>query len=423
MKYILLFICGLTHALEYQGQLSFEHRQYESDGNEETHDYQSSIFLSLLSSKEFSENFKFTLGLKAREAFVDHHRDYLNLDDTNLSFTKNNWSASIGTHVFNWSILEFFSAYSPLVALNLSPGKDTERLGLPSLLYTYELDSSFIQFVYILRSIPSMYPQSRDRQGLQINLETPKFVEARDEFSNGDKLFQFILRYKKSFERMDWDFFISQKYDTANPLLILEMPGAISPGLEDLKIRPYYYKLQQVSTSVQTTYDDWLLKMEASIYNYENIEIRFFIPPLSSDSIDQSDHSRLALGAEKEFFHSNNHSTNFLMEYISIFGVSSDDAQTLGPFQRDVLIGARHSLNNFNGHQISFFMTYDAQTFDEFIYTLSHEFRVSNAWKLTYGATIIDAPEPDKNDPLDSFYGLKPVRELDNIMVTISRYF
>ncbi|MBJ01097.1 MAG: hypothetical protein CME67_07680, partial [Halobacteriovoraceae bacterium] len=114
---------------------------------------------------------------------------------------------------------------------------------------------------------------------------------------------------------------------------------------------------------------------------------------------------------------------NFLMEYISIFGVSSDDAQTLGPFQRDVLIGARHSLNNFNGHQISFFMTYDAQTFDEFIYTLSHEFRVSNAWKLTYGATIIDAPEPDKNDPLDSFYGLKPVRESDNIMVTISRYF
>ncbi|MBC77799.1 MAG: hypothetical protein CME64_17470 [Halobacteriovoraceae bacterium] len=423
MKYLLLLICGLANAFEYQGQIDFEHRQFNSDGDSDSHDSQSAIFLSLVSSKQLTENLNLNFGLKAREAFVDHERDFLNLDDTNISFTKNNWKASVGTHVFNWSVLEFFSAFDPINPLNLSQGQDVERLGLPSLVYTYEFESSFVQFINITRSIPSMYPQGRDRQGLMLDLETPLFVEDENSFSNGDKLFQFILRYKKSFDYYDWDFFIAQKYDTANPLLILEMPGAISPTINDLKLRPYYLQVRQVSTSLQTSYKEWLLKLEASHYDYKNTELRFFIPPMSSGEISQPDHSRVAFGAEKEFFHSNNHSTNFLLEYISILGVSSDEAKTLGPFQRDVLIGARHLLNNFNSHQFSLFITYDAQSFDEFIYTASHEFRISSAWKLEYGLTVFDTPLPDQNNPLDRFYGLKPVRESDNIMVTLSRYF
>ena len=416
--YILgVFIASTTQALEYQGQIDFEHRQFNSDDDAQTHDAQTGTFLSLNASHEYKKA-KFQLGLKARDAYIDQNRDYLNLDDTNISWQESDWSLSLGTHIFNWKIMEFFSPIDTINPRNLSPGQDVERLGLPTLVYTKEFESSFMQAIYIIDSKASEYPQARDRQGIKLNLATPKYVEDSGELSNGDKLFQFILRYKKSFDNFELDLNFSQKYDTSNPLIVVERPS-----VSDIKIRPYYFPVTKLGMSAQTSIDDWTYKLEANTLNYTNTDVEFFVPPMSLTTVTQKDHSVLAIGAEKNIYFDNNHSSVLYLEYTSIFGTTSEDARSLGPFQRDGLIGIRHALNDFKGHEFSLFLTYDLQSYDEAIIGLGHEFRLNSAWKLEYGITLIEAPKPDKNDPLDFYYGLKPLRESDNIMVTLSRYF
>ncbi|MCO4754375.1 MAG: hypothetical protein KC478_07820 [Bacteriovoracaceae bacterium] len=418
-----VFFLSSIQALEYQGQIDFEHRQFDSDADSSTHDSQTSTFINLNASKEL-QNVKFQLGLKARDAYVDHNRDYLNLDDTNISWQASEWSLSLGTHIFNWKIMEFFSPIDSINPKNLSTGKDVERLGLPSLVYKKEFESSELQVIYIIDSKSSEYPQAQDRQGLRLNLQTPKYVEDNAELSNGDELFQFILRYKKSFEDFEFDAHVAQKYDTSSPLIIVETPSTIPAALEDLTVRPYYFQLQQLGMSIQTSREDWTYKLEATSLNYENTEVDFFVPPLGGiTKLTQKDHSKLALGAERSIFYDNNHTSTLYFEYLSILGTSTEDARSLGAFQRDVFFGLKHALNDFKGHEFSLLLTYDLQGHDESIFGLSHEFRLNSAWKLEYGLTFIDAPKPDPTDPLDFYYGLKPLRESDNMMVTLSRYF
>lgn len=319
--------------------------------------------------------------------------------------------------------MEVFGLGDNYNARNLANSSlETERIGLPSLNLLYEFDESFFQLVLIYETLPSHFPQGRNRSGLELDLEAPRFLT--DDKTTGEReLTEFIFRYKRFFEDFEFDFHYSQKYDTAYPLITIDKPKQISPTVDDLEIRPYYQPVRQTYLSLQSEQFEALWKFEFINVDFQGYSAEFFFLPSTLIEVEQIDFNKVSMGYEKAHDYENNHSATFLVEYTSVLGVTYDEARSLGAFQRDMMLGYRHSFNDFKAHEIQVATIIDLQTYDEFVYTLKHSMRLNNYWTLESQATVIDTPMPDDNEFAENYYGLKPLRESDNILVNLIRYF
>lgn len=432
-SWLLAAICALhsqamAGALEWekQGSLSFETRAYDDDGESETKDAQLSLFgdvdfETVLYDQETEVDLK--IGALFRDAYLDQSRDYIDLNDSYLRAIRGEWLVSLGSHTFNWGVLEMFTAVDTLNPRNYDNTTDTERLGLPSLLIEKEFESSLLQAILILKSKSPKYPQGLNRQGLQIDFETSGFANGDLDYSDGSDLFQFALRYKKNFEKLELALIFQRKYDTTYPLFNVE-PNTLAPvDAGDFDIRPIFFPVSEYGASASYNIEEWITKLEASYLNFDNFKTRYFAAPGGFEETTQKDHARVAMGAERAYYYDNNHSGSFYAEITNIFGVSDDEAMRLGAFQRDMGIGYRHQFNDLKGHESAVFLIHDLMFGNENLFQLSHEFRLTPVWKFEGLITIIDAPKPDKNDLDDNIYGLMPLRDSDNILISLSRYF
>ena len=369
------------------------------------------------------EEFSLKVGGYIREAYYDKARNFSNLDDTYIQYENGNTTIALGNQIYNWTIMEVFSLGDFYNARNqASSSSDTERIGLPSLNFRYEFEESFLQVISIFNTPPAYFAQERNRLGIQFDLEDPKFLIDNNE--TGESNFtQYILRFKKYFEHVEIDIHYARKFDTAFPIIVIDKPKAISPGLEDLDIRPYYQPIKQTYLSVQGEYWESLWKAEFLNVDFEGYDVELFLPPASLTRTEQVDFQKLSLGYEKAKDFENNHSATILIEYTTVLGVTGNEARSLGAFQRDIMLGYRHSFNDFKSHELQFATILDVQDGDESLYTLKHSMRANNDWTIETTLTVIDTNKPDSTNLAESYYGLKPVRESDNILFNVIRFF
>lgn len=419
---LFLFSLYAAASWNYRGNLDFESRFYQNDDNPDTNDTQLSS-KALLQSEYEKGRYQAKFGFFAREAFLDHERDFFALTETNLGFYAGNWVFSAGFHIYNWKVLEIFSPVDTLNALNYDNTGEAERIGLPSVSITCEFDQSLAQFIYIPAVAPSHFTQERNRQGLQVELEDPEMVTGNFETSGSPNLFQFIFRWQKNFDNIEARAYYAQMYDTFRPLILIDIPQTFTTDLNALEITPYYFPSAKTALALQGSAGEWILKFEGSHVDYQDYKMATFLPPAQSLQLEQLDHTATAAGAEKTFYFDNNHSGTLYLEYIHIFAREEDRLATLGAFTRDAALGYRHSFNDFKRNEFNMALLQDTLDGDERLLALGHEFRPAPAWKLSLDIVFIDAPKPDPSDPLDLIYGLKPVRESDNILLTLSRYF
>lgn len=369
------------------------------------------------------EEFTLKIGGYLREAYFDKERNFSNLDETYLQYTDDNYSLILGNQVYNWTIMEVFGLGDFYNARNqAASGSSTERLGIPSLNFRYEFEESFLQVISIFNTPPAHFAQGRNRLGIQFDLEDPQFLIGDNE--TGDPNFaQYIFRFKKFFDSFEFDFHYARKFDTAFPIIVIDKPAAISPSVEDLEIRPYYQPVKQTYLSLQTDYLEALWKAEFLNVEFEGYEVELFIPPATLTTTEQVDFQKVSLGYEKAHDYKNNHSATFLVEYTSVLGVTYDEARTLGAFQRDLMLGYRHNFNDFKSHEIQFAAIIDVQEADEAFFTVKHSMRANNEWTIETTLSVIETENPDSNNLAESYYGLKPIRESDNILFNVIRFF
>lgn len=413
---------AISQETSYRGSLGLESRFYDYDGDSQTYDTQLSVKGTLVASAEKGP-ITAQLGLYFRDAFIDQDRDFFDLNDTNITYGKEDWSVSAGTHIYNWRVLEIFTAMDTLNARNYDNTDEVERIGLPSITFTREFESSFFQAIYIPNVVAPFFPQRHNRQGLKIPLQTPKFVTGDNESSDGSDLFQYIFHYKKSFSEIEFDIYYARKFDTFYPVIAIDIPSAPVSDLDDLKIRPYMFPLREVAFALQGNLGESIWKVEGAKINFDNHKVEFFIPPASATEITQEDHTRLAAGLERAFYFDNNHTGTLYLEYNHIFEVNEEEAAILGAFTRDAGLGYRHAINDFKRNELSFYIIHDTLAGNETVWSAGHEFFPFSAWKVATSITIVDAPKPDLSAPLDFIYGLKPIRDSDNILITLSRFF
>lgn len=405
----------------YRASVDFEGRQFEADGEAGTNDRQLST-KALLDAETEVGRFQLKLGAMGRDAYLDQDRDFFALTDTNAGFYWKDWIVSAGFHTYNWRVLELFSAVDTVNARNYDNTSEIERFGIPSLSVTREFDGSFAQLIYIPAVVPSRYPQEKNRLGLSVELDRPEFVTGDFTTSESSGRFQYILRFKKSFDFFEAHIHHWNKYDTTYPLVAVDIPENYTTDLARLEIRPYYFPARETALAFQGNLAAWMWKLEAAQTDFSDYKMATLALPAQALHLKPVDHERVAAGAERTFYYANKHSGTLYFEFIRAFA-DKEELPRLGAFTSDAGIGYRHSLNDFNGQQASFVWIQDLAEPMEKIFRLKHEFRFFSAWKMSSIATVIDAPKPDPNDLTDRIYGLKPVRESDNILLVISRFF
>lgn len=409
--------------ITHSGELGFSYRQFQADNNTNNNDYQ--LMLEGKFTLEYeTDNTKSYFSAFGRIDKEDHTRNILNVDEAYLKYLTGNWSFSLGNHIFNWSVLEVFRPVDSINARNLDANADQiERLGQPAFVITREFETSILQFISLLKTVSPMVPSVYNRNGPQLLLQNPKFVEDDYEYTDSPQMPEWIIHYLHNFETFDLDIHISRKYDTANPVVATPMTGNISPSVEDLKIIPYFLPVFQVGLAIQGSYDAFLYKIEHINYDFENYKVDFFIPPTIVGNTTREDYSLTAMGLEYSKNYKNDHAGTFFLEYQSVLGTTIEEARTINAFQRDMAIGYRHNFNDFKGHEIIIVFIHDLDHYKEQIYNLTHSFRVTEQWKLRTDLRVVEAPKPSDEPSLDNFSGLKPISESDNIRFTLTRFF
>ncbi len=424
LKYLILLTLFSTQALAsvwddvtYSAELSLSYRQFDSDKNEVNRDQQAasdgrfSIGLEQENSKTFISGF-------GRMDEGDKSRNIFNMDEAYFKYTVDTWNISLGSHIFNWSVLEIFHPVDSINSRNLdSNATSTERLGQPSVVITKEFESSILQFISLLQTVAPVVPSAKNRNGPQVYLEAPRFIEDDFEVTNSPDMPEGIIHYLHNFDSFDLDIHVARKYDTLNPVI-----GSTYPTVEKVQATPYYLPVTQYGIAIQGTFDALIYKIEHISYDFDNYKVCAFINCVNYNAT-KLDHSLSALGLEYSKGYKNDHSGTFFFEYQTILGTTIEEARVLNAFQRDAGLGYRHSFNDFNGHEIIAVIVYDVDEYHEQIYSLSHSFRLSESWKWQSELRIVEAEKPKDELELDNFSGLKPISESDNIFFKLTKFF
>lgn len=414
--------------LSYQGEIGIKHRQFESDKDEKTYDFQTSLEVKFQSDYEQGNN-KFHLGLFARKDSQDSSRDILEFDEAYYTYSgigsSESISITVGNNIFNWSKLEIFHPIDSINSRNFDSNGDlTERLGRPSVILRKEFEASIFDIIFLFGSVDSITPEPTNRNGPKIIINSPRYITDDLEYETSQKQLGAVLRYAHNFDTFDIDLHIARKYDTNNPLLTIEVPKNSSPtALEHLEyIYPYYVPVYQYALAAQTNYDEYILKAEHIKYDFDDLKV-LSLTAQSKTQISKMDFSLTAFGIERTKTYDNDQEGTFIAEYQTVLGTTIEQARSLSPFQRDMALGYRHNFNDFKGHEIVIFYIHDLDTEDESIFDISHSFRLSSAWKLETSLRVIEASKTEDGLDINNYSGLKPIADSDQFNIKLTRFF
>lgn len=424
LKYLLVLICSIGMAqasvwddLTYQAEFTFLYRQFDADKNTKNNDHQAAGDGKLALSLE-QENSKLHFSAFGRVDEGDKTRNIVNVDEAYFQYIVDTWNVSAGNHIFNWSVLEIFHPVDSINSRNLdSNAEKTERLGQPSLIITKEFESSILQFIPLFGVVAPVVPSAKNRNGPQVYLEAPRFVEDDFEYTTTPDMAQGIIHYLHNFDSFDLDLHFARKYDTLNAVI-----GSTYPTVEKIQATPYFLPVTQYGIAIQGTFDSLIYKFEHINYDFDNFKVCAFVNCVNFN-VTKEDHSLTAFGLEYSKSYQNDHEGTFFVEYQTVLGTTIEQARVLNAFQRDMGFGYRHNFNNFDGHEIIALIIHDVDQYKEQIYNISHSFRLSESWKWHTEVRVVEAEKPKDELELDNFSGLKPISESDNIVFKLTKFF
>lgn len=420
MIYLLSLLVSFNLFADFDSTLTLEHRQFNDDENSSTDDHRSALSYKLNAGHEFDSS-ELKASVLARIGLSNPEKNYIFIEEALYKREFSSSSLTVGWQIFNWTNLEFLAIVDNINPKNLdSVGTGIERQGLPAITFRKDFDESFIDLVWIASTQYSILPHKKSRMGVGVELAGSRSLLS-DNNDDYKEEFQYILRFKKFFDDFEIDLHYARLVDTSDPMAVIEVPGNISPTQDDLTFRAYYLPKNQYAIGSQAIVGSYVFKAEALYIDYDNYKKDIFTTN-GLDTATQQDHGRVSLGLERSF-EFGRHSMMTFFEYTTAFGVTFEEAQRLGAFQRDVFLGTRYSLNDFRNNVFSLGFIYDVQTYEESILLFGHEVKLAQSVKLSTSIMIIETEMLEGDFAQSDFYGLKPIRESDNIQINLAYYF
>jgi hypothetical protein len=357
---------------------------------------QSRSDISFIAKPEFSLSWPsgnyFVLSPYYQSDNRDSERRHFDIRELFFSFVGDAYELSFGIEEIFWGVTESQNLVDVINQSDfVANGKQSDKLGQPMINLSVLQKWGTIDFFLLPYFREKTYPgiDGRLRPEIPINTDLVQF-----ESSSENKHVDYALRYSHYIG--EFEFGLSYFNGTSrNPEIRISDYSLTDGSTTAPSLYPYYYLMEQVGLDVQYIMGGWLLKGEL-IYQQN----------------DNRDYSAWTTGFEYTFtgVFNTEADISILAEWLYDDRLESSPS----PFENDIMIGARFSLNDLSSSELTIGFIRDIDR-DPTVFSIELSRRISDHWKINIDAYWWMAGQEEA-----IFY---PLRRDDFVSFSLSYYF
>lgn len=308
----------------------------------------------------------------ARLSNTDGHRDHADIRELYYNHAGTGWQVEAGINKVYWGVVESLHLVDIVNQTdNVESITGEEKLGQPMVSLGIEQGFGNIDMYVLPYFRERSFPTGPERFQLSLNNQTLKIDEDKSLYQSEqeEKHVDYAIRWANNFGNLD----IALSYfngTNRDPLPIIVDIDITSSPPKPKAFGSYYEQLVQGGLELQYLYDDWAFKLEASnkhldTGNYTSVVTGF------EYTISDIDPWGADLGLLAEYLWNNRSAVSILPASLKALGPTFATALSLAsatdraaiaqqatrqgnylsPFENDIFIGARFSLNDINSSQ------------------------------------------------------------------------
>ena len=371
-----LFLFTPASAYEWSGYVSAEARYFFEDARDSRqHDSNFSLSAQPEFYHEWDNRYQsFTFVPFIRWDQHDDERSHADIRELTWLKATRDWELRLGIRKEFWGVTESQHLVDIINQTDLVENPDGEdKLGQPMINFAWIQDWGTLDFFILPFFRERTFPGEEGRLRPRLVIDTDRAMYAS---SDEDEHIDFAVRWSHSIG--DWEIGLAHFSGTSrDPEFIPAMDGSGNPILI-----PYYLTIDQTSLDLQLVTEEWLWKLEA-LTRQGQTGGRYFATVGGFEytfvGIAESD-ADLGLIAEYHF----------------------DDRKKSAPtpFDNDLMIGARLTLNDVQNSEALLGMIIDMDGHGNVV-SLEASRRLGDSWKLMLESRLFNDIDPQ--DPFDAY--------------------
>jgi hypothetical protein len=408
-----------AQGLKIQGEARIESRAFRSDNASETDEASETIDTNLALFGRFDARFRqngwaSALRIVGRLDFVDEDRSLVFDEEAWVGYRRGNAEFRVGSRMLNWSATEAFHPADIMNSRNIdSDIERPEKLGEPMVSFDYRFSGGTLTaFLMPYRRAPE-FPSPASRMNPAPpgwGFDDPIWVESDGSASRSAWSRQGGVRITKNLGPADVALHAVSHQDRFQPVLVARP--------ERSALIPIFLPVLDTGATYLHVIDAWVVKAEFNHRNFDSPDHPVEIAAGNLVDVSRADHSQLALGIEWGWSLASGADATVFGEAQTILGVDRATRAELSIFQRDVLIGYRHSFNDEKGREFYATLIFDVERSRELLFNLRYRQRLSNTWAIEAGVRVFDAPTKNAIPQGLEFYG-----QSSHFLINLSRFF
>jgi hypothetical protein len=334
----------------------------------------------------------------------DYHRTHLDLRELSWIHAADDWELTTGVSKVFWGVTESIHLVDIINQTDLVVNEDGEdKLGQPmvnlSLISDWGVVDMFVLPGFRERTFPSK--NGRPRFGIVIDTDDVLYESGAEELRT-----DFALRWSHYFGAVDVG--IAHFHGTAREPRFVIKPGAFNPATQVVsKINPLYEIIDQTSVDLQAIYGSWLWKLEAITRSGQGDRFYSWAGGYEYTFVGIFE-SQMDIGMITEYLYDSRG------DEINQKKAFRGDPFFTSPWQKDLVLGARLTFNDFQSTEVLASVTIDLEGGGQG-YNIEASRRFGDNWKLSLEARAL-GDIPDDNNAV-SF------KDDTRLRVELARYF
>ena len=362
-----------------RGGVSLESRAFAPDDDDSTEDVGMAVSSQLevgFRSKPLSVVARGFARLDA----LDEDRNIVNLQEGYAALTTDRVTLRLGSQIIDSTATEAFHPVNIVNSRNLdSDIENQEKLGEPMVeLRVRVLRGEIAAYFMPARIAPNIAPSSSRLSVVPAGVELGDVLWLDRNGSPSDRQFapQSAAHISQTIGPADIALHFVDHNDRHEPTFTIDPDTG--------EVRPTLHWVTQVGLTYVHVVGPLIFKLEAAH--------RMFNKPDEDSELELAaipDHQKVALGLEYVWTTSAGHDASLVAEGQTVLGTSRDARKQLDVFQRDVLVGYRHSFNNVNASELFVAFISDVETPNEYVAALRYGQRLTDTWSVGASAHSI----------------------------------
>jgi len=319
-------------------------------------------------------------------ALLDQHdsnRTHADIRELSWIHAANDWELTAGVGKVYWGVMESVHLVDIINQTDLVVNIDGEdKLGQPMVNLSLIRDWGVVDLFVLPGFRERTFPSSDGRPRFAIPIDDGVIYESGAEDLHTDV----AARWSHSIGAFDIG--LAHFYGTSREPRFVVKSGEINPVTMSInKITPLYEIINQTSIDLQAIYGSWLLKMEALTRSGQGDRVNSAAAGFEYTFVGVND-SPLDVGIIAEYLYDNRGDT------IKPATVLSGQAFSLSPFQKDLVLGARLTLNDAQSSELLASVIIDLDGGGE-SYNIEASRRFGDSWKLSIEARGVSGAPDD----------------------------